>query len=383
VVEPEETQESLSEPSLIKPMHKIFILIRSLHAGGAERQVYTLAKALHQRGYFITVGVFYSGGVFEKQLRLEGIPVYDLQKKSRWDVIGWFFRYLKAVKEVRPDVIYSFLTVSNIIAVTGKLFVSIPVVWGIRASNMCLKEYDWLARLSAFIEKKLSIFPSKIIYNANSGLLHCQELGYRTSHCAVIPNGINTEIFKPDIQSVKQTKKSLHIPQSAILVGMVARYDPMKDYETFYKVALSLTINDENIYFIAVGLGTSKAANLKNSERIIVLESWENISEIYNALNILILSSAFGEGFPNVVGEAMACGVPVIATDVGDCAHIIEDCGIVVPVKNPEAIVQAIERILAHPYPAEKIRRRIVDNFSVECMVDKTLTILTSAVSRQ
>jgi len=105
-----------------------------------NRQVSVLAKALHNKGYHVTIGVFYSGGALEKDLRQEGVSIYSLDKKGRWDLVGWFKRYLKTIRDVNPDVIYSFLTTSNIVAITGRLFVSKPVVWGIRASYMKLEE---------------------------------------------------------------------------------------------------------------------------------------------------------------------------------------------------------------------------------------------------
>ena len=138
-------------------LSSVFILIRSLNVGGAERQVSVLAEALHNKGYHVTIGVFYSGGILEEKLRQVGVSIYSLDKKGRWDVVGWFGRYVKAVRDVNPDVIYSFLTTSNIVAITGRLFVRTPFVWGILASNMHLENYDWLAKLTAWIEQKLSI----------------------------------------------------------------------------------------------------------------------------------------------------------------------------------------------------------------------------------
>jgi glycosyltransferase involved in cell wall biosynthesis len=359
-------------------MRHVFILIRSLDLGGAERQVCVLAEALHRQGYQVTVGIFYAGGALEKQLWEKGVPVYALEKKGRWDLIGWFWRYLKALRQTKPDVVYSFLTTANIVAMVGRLFDKTPVVWGIRASNMNLGQYDWLARLTAWVEKKLSCFAKTIIFNSECGRQHHQALGYCLNKAVVIPNGIDTDIFSPDPKSGKMTRAHLGIPENAFVVGMLARYDPMKDYETFLTATRQLCSRHENLYFIAAGLGTDSAPWHELPSRFIRLGGWEDVPGLLNALNIMVLCS-FGEGFPNVIGEAMACGIPVIASDVGDSAFIVADQGTIIPMKNPEALREAIERFMLAPPSSEAIRHRITLNFSVSQMVEKTLRVLKDA----
>lgn len=354
----------------------IFILIRSLGVGGAERQVSVLAKSLHQKGYKVTVGVFYSSGALEKNLREAGVSIYPLDKKGRWDLIGWFWRYLKAIRIVNPDVIYSFLTISNIIATIGRFFIRKPVVWGIRASHINYQDYDWLTSLTAWIEKKLSRYAKTIIFNARFSYHYHQSLGYHLNNAVVIPNGIDTDVFKPDLGESKSTiRTQLGIPHDAFLIGMLARFDPMKDYETFLKAARTLSLKHKNMYFIAAGAGTDTAPWHSLPSRFLCLGVWEDVAGLLNALDIMILSS-FGEGFPNVVGEAMACGIPTIATDVGDAKYIVGDVGISIPPKNVEALIQAIETTLQHPPSKEAIRNRIISHFSVEQMVNQTLQTL-------
>lgn len=364
-------------PSILS---SIFILIRSLDMGGAERQVCVLAQALHQKGYKVTVGVFYSGGALEEKLRQTGVSIYALDKKGRWDLVGWFWRYLKAIRDVNPDVIYSFLTTSNIVAIIGRLFVRKPVVWGIRASNMDLENYDWLAKLTAGVEKKLSRFAKVIIFNANVSHQYCRSLGYQLNNAVVIPNGIDTNIFKPESEAKKAaTRNQLAIPSDALVVGMLARVDPMKDYETFLEAARALSLKYENLYFVTAGIGTDTASWQSLPARFLRLGRWEDVSALLNALNIMVLSSSYGEGFPNVIGEAMACGIPTIATDVGDAAYIIGDQGIIIPPRNPQALIQAIESMMQETPSKDRIRDRIVSHFDVPQMVNQTLKTLTQA----
>jgi glycosyltransferase involved in cell wall biosynthesis len=373
-----ESQENQISSSSLS---SIFILIRSLDVGGAERQVCVLARALHQQGYKVTIGLFYSGGILEKKLRDEGVVIYPLHKKGRWDLVGWFWQYLKAIRDVNPDVIYSFLTTSNIVAITGRLFIRKPVVWGIRASNLNLKNYDWLTKLTAWVERKLSRFAKIIIFNANVSRHYCESLGYHLNHAVVIPNGIDTNIFKPEPASKKlATRNHLAIPSDALVIGMLARVDPMKDYETFLDAARVLSLKYENLYLVTAGIDTNTAPWHSLPPRFLRLGRWEDVPALLNSLDIMVLSSSYGEGFPNVIGEAMACGIPTIATDVGDAAYIIGDQGIIIPPRNPKALIQAIEAMMQETPSHDMIRNRIVSHFDVPQMVDKTILTLTEAL---
>ena len=361
-------------------LSSIFILIRSLDVGGAERQVCVLARALHQKGYKVTVGLFYSGGILENKLRDEGVVIYPLHKKGRWDLIGWFWQYLKAIREVNPDVIYSFLTTSNIVAITGRLFIRKPVVWGIRASIVNLNEYDWLAKLTAWVEKRLSRFVKTIIFNANFSREYHESLGYCLTNAVVIPNGIDTNVFRPASASDRyKIRTALNIPKEAIVIGMIARVDPMKDYETFLSAVRVLTSHHSNLYFIVAGAGTNTASWHPLPPRLLRLGIRDDVPEVLNAMDIMVLTS-LGESFPNVVGEAMASGIPTIASDVGDAAYIMGDLGISIPLKNEKALIEAIETMLQHPPSKETIRNRIITHFDVPQMVDKTIQALTEAL---
>lgn len=356
----------------------IFILIRSLNMGGAERQVSVLAKALHSQGYHVAIGVFYSGGTIEKILRQEGISICDLHKKGRWDLIGWFWGYIKVVREINPDVIYSFLPTSNIIAIIGRLFIHKPVVWGIRASYMNLENYDWLASLTLWAERKLSRFVRTIIFNAQYSLNYHKSLGYCLRNAVVIPNGIDTDAFKPDMNARARLREVWGIPHNAKVIGMLARFDPMKDYQTFLRAARALIPHHPDLYFIIAGNGTDTAQWNSIPPRLSILGAWEDVAGLLNALDIMVLCS-FGEGFPNVIAEAMACGIPTIATDVGDAAYIVGNEGMIIPPDNAEALIKAIKHQLQITPSKEAIRERIVSNFNIKQMVDKTLETLKDA----
>ena len=241
-----------------------------------------------------------------------------------------------------------------------------------------MKKYDWLARLTAWVEKKLSRFVKTIIFNAQFSRIYYGSIGYRLRNAVVIPNGIDTDVFKPSLDSRVATRHQLGIPPDALVVGMLARVDSMKDYETYLTAARALCANYKNLYFIAAGMGTDIASWNSVPTRFLGLGVREDVSGLLNALDIMVLCS-FGEGFPNVIGEAMACGIPTIATDVGDVAYIVDNLGIVIPPKNHEALIQAIKSLLHQTPSKEDLRNRILTNFSVPQMVDQTLHVLSDA----
>ena len=168
------------------------------------------------------------------------------------------------------------------------------------------------------------------------------------------------------------------------LIGIVGRVDPMKDHKTFLLAADNLNNNYENLNFICVGYGDGNEkykedlnhfiSELNLSKNLIWLGNRLDMLAIYNALDILVSSSHIGEGFPNVIGEAMACGTPCVATDVGDSSLIINDKNLIVPPSNPKKLANTLEWCLKNYYTFDpsKISNSITQRFSIERMVDGT-----------
>lgn len=365
-------------------MMKIILLAPSLESGGAERQLVVLANALAHRGHDVAVALFRVQGVLLEELE-PTVSVLDLKKQGRTDLFGVLFRLRNVVKREDPDVLYSFLGVPNLATLIVKLLgPRIPVVWSIRASDMDLGQYDWLSRACSTLEAWLSRFADCIVANSKAGQQHSLMQGFHAKAMSVVFNGIDTGRFKPDDPSGISLRQQLCPKQERILVGIVARLDPMKDHRTFLQSARQAISGNPNLCFVCVGDGPlatelkQMAENLGLSEAVVWAGAHRDMPAIYNALDILCLSSSFGEGFPNVLGEAMSCGVPCITTDVGDAAHIVGDTGLVVPKKNPEAMAKAMLEM------AERVRRddasgtrtRIEKYFYLERMVIETERIL-------
>lgn len=362
---------------------RILFLARSLDVGGAERQLITLAKALEEKGHEISIAVFYSGGLLERELKTSNIQLIDLKKSGRWDVVKFFINFIKAVNAWKPDIIYGFLGVPNIISVLARPFITSRIVWGVRASDMDLSKYDWLARTSYKLECFLSRFSDLIITNSFAGKSYAIKNGFPETKMKVIPNGIDIRKFSRDESQRALVRSELEIQNGTFAIGLVGRIDPMKDLETFLQSIAKLLEDFEGFKVIIVGDGPiaykekmiSLSQSLNLSDHIIWLGSRLDVNRVYNAFDVLVLSS-ITEGFPNVIAEAMLTGVPCVVTDVGDSKQIVQQYGSVVPSRDPDQLAMAIKKVLASSYEPEVLSSSIRDRFSVETMVNETASAL-------
>jgi len=373
---------------------KICFLIRRLNDGGAQRQLLSLISGLDKARFGITVMTFYSGGRFSDELKqFPSVEHITLIKKRRWDVVCFLFHLTKQIRRSAPDILHGYLGTSNILTVFLKpLLRRTQIVWGIRASNMDLSQYDWLARLHYRLECFLARFADLIIVNSFAGLsYHCLN-GFPKERMIVIPNGIDTEQFTPDPCGRRRVRTEWGIEDDKKLIGLVGRLDPIKDHPTFLKAAALLLEKRSDVRFVIVGDGPQPykqklqnlSQNLGLTRQLIWGGARSDMSAVQNAFDIAALSST-SEGFPNVVGEAMACGVPCVVTDVGDSKWIIGDTGIVVSPGDPLALSRAWQAMIPNLNDlqarlGEKTRLRIVEHFGIDTLISKTEEALTSLV---
>jgi glycosyltransferase involved in cell wall biosynthesis len=285
------------------------------------------------------------------------------------------------IRKLAPDIIQSWLYYGDLIA-TLALYLSgrrrqTRLYWGIRASDIS-RRFNWRSRLIVALCVRLSSLPDAAIANSHAGARDHRRIGYRTPAFAVIPNGIDTGKFKPDDAKRAPMRSELGIGENAIFVIHVGRVSEMKDHATFFAVAEALP----DLAFAAIGRGTESLRMPANVRR---LGLCEDMPAIYAAADYLISTSLFGEGFPNVVAEAMACGVPVVATDVGDGREIIGDTGMVVPPSSPAAIVEALLRLTRENAAqrqerARLCRERIATRFPIERMVARFDALYTGGL---
>jgi glycosyltransferase involved in cell wall biosynthesis len=333
--------------------------------------------------------VMYQAGPLLARLS-PAVTVRCLEKRGRWDVVGFLRRLFSVLADEKPDLLYAFLPVANLLACLVKVrSPKLRVTWGVRASEVDLTQYDWFSWLTDWLERQFSRFPDLIVANSAAGRRYAVAKGFPADdRFIVIPNGIDVERFRPSLRLREAVRAEWNVSPSATLVGIVGRLDPMKDHPTFLEAAAILAGRKEGMRFVSVGAGSpDHAARLREQARRLGLEGkmiWAgprgDLSAAYNAIDVLV-SSSFAEGFSNVLGEAMACGVPCVATDVGDAREILGDVGIVVPRRDPQALAAGIMALLdrlsfERASLCARARQRISENFSVETLVGRTKAAL-------
>lgn len=378
--------EPVAERSL-----KILFLISTLDIGGAERQLVLLASGLRQRGHDVTVATFYDRGPLRQDLAAHEVPVVSLDKAGRWDIAGFAWRLVGLVRRTRPDILHTYLTVPNLSAAALRLVLRpSALVWGLRYANLDLAAYDWLSRLTYRLQRPFARFADLVIANSRAGFDMATGQGYPGSRLTVIPNGIDTARFAPAHDGAPPSRARWAGEDGGPLVGIVARLDPMKDHDTFLRAAAEIGRTRKTLRFVCIGGGAKAlrtrlqalADDLGIADRVVWADTVADMPAAYRALDLCVLSSAYGEGFPNVVAEAMACGVRCVVTDVGDAAEIVGPTGRVVPPRSPSEMAAAIAELLdpattaAMPAP----RARIVEMFSVDKLVTRTESALSALI---
>lgn len=375
-------------------MINLLFIIRSLESGGAETQLFELVKNINKSLFNVTVITFYDGGeIYKKIERLKDVKVVSLQKKGRWDTLPFLWRLWDLIRALQPDILHGYMGIANELSLLASKLLGAKALWGLRASNVEFESYGKLARLFFRIGAVLSKYPDLIIVNSEAGRQHHIARGYCPEQMLVIHNGIDSERFAPDAKIGEQLRAEWGVQKGEKLVGLAARLDPMKDHPTFLHAAAILMRTRSDLRFVCVGDGAmaykkklhSLAQELGLDQKLIWVGWRGDMPAVYNALDIATSSSAFGEGFSNGVGEAMACGTPCVVTNVGDSAMIVDQTGVVVRPKNPDALAEAWTRILnlsdiEQATLGIKARKRIEQEFTLSRLTTKTEEALMNLI---
>jgi glycosyltransferase involved in cell wall biosynthesis len=331
---------------------------------------------------------FYDGGALAAELSAAAVPILSLHKRSRWDVLGFFVRLIRLLRQQKPETLYSFLTVPNVVAAVLRPFVpKMRLVWGVRASKFEFAHYHPLARMADRLEQWFSHVPDLIVSNSFAGRQNAIERGFPAARVIVVPNGIDTRRFSFTPHGRQQFRSLWKAADADVLVGIVARVDPMKGYPTFLRSMAHVGVALAHARFVCVGFGdpasVAQMQALAQEQGIGNRTVWAGMQSdmpaVYSALDIVVSSSAFGEGFSNSIAESMACERPCVVTDVGDSARIVGDAGFVVRAGDETAMTAAVLRCAGLVGTQEgaalgaKARSRIEANFALANLPRDTL----------
>ena len=256
---------------------------------------------------------------------------------------------------------------------------------------MQLDRYDSLTAFTHHTEAWLSGRADLIIANARSVQADAVRRGMPADRITVVPNGIDTEVMRPDPTAGRARRRMWGLSDDAFVIGCVARLDPMKDHSNLLRAVASFGRDAPNMRMVCVGTGAAHyrkqleqtAVSLGVADRVVWAGETRDVRAAYAAFDIATLPSAFGEGFSNVIGEAMACGTPVVATDIGDARAIIGGNGEVVAPSDPAALCAGWARLRQRLDPALRAAARdsIIATYGLEVMTDRTEMILSGLIS--
>lgn len=379
-------------PEPAGPPLRAFLLTRSLGLGGAQRQIVQLLGCLNPESVSATLGVFYDEGELAAEAKaLPSVSYLDLRKRGRHDLLGFAWRLARLLRRERFQVLYSFLTDANLLGLAAGRLAGVPVVWGVRDARAGAGRLPGLtptqvATLS--LHRRLAPLADLVIANSRAGVA-----GFPAgARCLVIPNGIDTARFRPDPEARARMRQALGLAAADVLVGLVGRDDPVKDIDGFLTACRLLSRRHPQARFLLAGQGlgpggraAAEAKRLGLAGKTLLLGPVPAPEEVYNALD-LAASSSWSEGFPNTVAEALACGVPCVATRAGDTKLLVGQAGRLVTPGRPEEMAAALEGLL-EAGAAERARlgglgrARMVSEFSPQAMARRTEQALRSVTA--
>lgn len=359
---------------------RVVHVITGLGVGGAETMLAKLLEAEAVAGVQRSVAVICldRAGPLVRRIAATGVPVHALDLASRR--FSGVAELVRRLRELRPDVVQCWMYHADLLGGVAALL-AVPRarrLWSIRASSMPSPSplsTRLVIRLCAVLSWGI---PHRVISCANVAARLHRGLGYRASAIVVIPNGFDLSRFAPDPEARDSVRRELGVSPDAPLIGCIARFDPQKDFTTLLQAFTTLARSETRAHLVIAGKGvcedTSELSALIPDDvrsRVHLLGPRQDIPRLTAAFDVATLTSAYGEGFPNVLGEALACGVPCVATDVGDSREIIADNGVVVPIGDADGIAAAWVSLLQRSTAerdttAARARARAMESFDID-----------------
>ncbi len=376
-------------------MIRVLHIISSLATGGAEMMLLRLLTHLDLDTFQSEVISLVGTHPIGDRIAELGIPVHDLGLRPGAPNPLRLLKMARLIRRFRPDVVQTWMYHADLLGgLTARAVSRAPILWNIRHSHLDPEKSKrttiWTMRLCARLSATL---PRRIVCNSHASLQVHAEQGYAREKLLVIPNGFDLDVFRPDPEARAEVRREYALPDEAPLIGLIGRFDAQKDQEGFLKAAGLFLRRQPDAHFLLCGRDvTEQNPQLvrwveQNSltGRCRLLGDRRDIPRLAATLDLAV-SASITESFPQVIGEAMACGVPCVATDVGDSARIIGDTGRIVPPRNPQAMAEAWEAMFDLP-AEEKVKQRAVAreriraHYSLAKTIEQYATLYSQAVS--
>jgi glycosyltransferase involved in cell wall biosynthesis len=334
---------------------RVVHIINSLSFGGAEAMLCALLSRTDREDFDPYVICLINDTKLAAPVKALGIPIATMGMRPNVPDPRGPVRLVRHLRKLKPDLVQTWMDHSNLIGgVAARMASAAKVVWGIHHSHHVpgLTKRSTLMTVAACARLSRRV-PDRIVCCSE----HAQKLynasGFAPQRMTVIPNGFDTDLFRPDNEARLAIRQEMGLGPDAVLIGLVARYDPFKDHANFIMAAGIVAKQFPNVHFVMCGNGVD-TNNATLSALIVaqgltgrahMLGQRKDVARIHAALDIAA-SSSITEAFPLAVGEAMSCGVPCVATNVGDSAMMIGSAGIIVPPSDSQALADGWAKLL-------------------------------------
>jgi glycosyltransferase involved in cell wall biosynthesis len=301
-------------------------------------------------------------------------------------------RLVQWLRQDHADLVQTWLYHGDLIGGVAARVAGIPVLWNIRQTDLdpatTRRSTIWTARACARLSRSI---PARIVCCSHASQRVHGALGYDTARMVVLPNGVDLDRFRPDAEARLRMRRAWGVPPDAKVVGAVARFHPQKDHETLVRAAGALLQRMPEVHFVLCGENVDQGNAALSSwiaatgrrDRFHLLGIRDDVPAVTAAFDVATCTSSYGEGFNNVLVEAMACGVPCVTTDVGDAAAIVGGLGWVVRPREVDAIAAAWQQALGDgERRATAVRRRATEDFSLASMIRRYEDLYESLTAR-
>ena len=376
--------------------YRVIHVISSLAVGGAEVLLLSLVSKLRDLGFDHEIIALGSDDALKQQFLRIGIPVHQIgMSRKAFPTPRQALQLARLGRVLRPDLIQGWMAHGNLAGVLLRLasFRRVPLLWSV---HQTLGRYDAQPLNTRFSIRALSLLswiPRRIIYVSRTSREEHRAMGFRDGKAIHVPNGVDTRIFRGGRGRRLNARAALGLPESAKVVGHVARYHPKKDHATLLSALQSVLLDDADACAVLIGSGVTGdnpdlqrfTGDARLSGRLLLLGPRSDVADLLPGFDVFCLSSAYGEACSVAILEAMSSELRCAVTDVADSAWMVGGTGAVVPAGDPSALASALKRLLGMPAEAAAIdarraRERVLALFSQEGMIEHYRRIYRDAI---
>jgi glycosyltransferase involved in cell wall biosynthesis len=359
---------------------RILFVIRDMALGGAQRQLLQLAHGMQRRGHMVTVACWRGGSSLLDELHASNVSVVELKPPTYLSLLAICGTLRRVVRTQRIDVIYGLMPVENMICLLARIGTRARLVWGVRTSPRAVAPLSACQRLLFTLQGAACGAPDLVIANSRAGL-DLVRRAQRHGKASVIENGTDTDYFSPGESSRETNRRELGMDPGTFIAAVVGRIEEAKGITLFVNAFATFASSHAQCLALIVGRASDRYKNrlmglahtLGIHQRVRLVPEQEDIRTVYRAADVLV-SPSYGEGMSNVVAEAMACGVPAIATGVGENVRLVGQTGWIVTPGCRRELSDALAQAKSAPLfvLGAAARARIIEHYSVNRMIDRT-----------